>query len=493
MVMSFFRRGDDKIGARTSYDSRSVVAEPRAFASAGENTARGGAPDISEYEALGTAMEVHKQSSGQLLSSLSSLQSGMSSLIEDHGQTLQEIGELRADQSRLEAILQQESAGRAKVEEDNSHLVAENRDMASELAQLRIEADTFRQEFVKLQALHQVVSEERMIYEARLFDAEDELRSQIKQYDEASLLMTRAQQELDSRSRELAMVREKLENETTAHQLLAESAQREASTLTRELSRITDERNHLKIGLGEHEAMVRSLQISVGNARQELSAHDDRYKRLETEFENLQSSSALERAQMASRHEAMNSKVMLAEKLLATANGRNRVTDDELHEAKAELKRLKTDYATLTSRSERTNEELARARAIGSESEAARRELAGQSNNMTARLRDAEETRARREREIEIFKRDMDARAESDRFEIGQLRTSLDIASTEARQLKTDNAILTGQLEAARHDRSRNAGSHVTEVVAEEPEWAGSPAAVLPIIEISEAALLGKS
>ena len=360
---------------------------------------------------------------------------------------------------------------------------------------MRIEADTFRQEFVKLQALHQVTFEEKTIYEARLFDAEGELRTQIKQYDEASLLMVRAQQELDIRSRELAAIRAKLETETTAHQMLVETSQRDIAALTRDLSRISDERIQLKSMLTEQEAIVRSLQTSVGNARQELSSYEDRYKRLETEFENLQASSALERAQMASRHEAMNSKVMLAEKLLSTANGRNRVTDDELHEIKAELKRLKTDFGTLTSRSERVNEELARSRAVASESEAARRELAAQTNDITVRLRGAEEARTRRDREFDVFKRDMEARAESDRLEISQLRTSLDIALAEVRQAKTDNAILTGQLEAARYDRARSAA---TALIAETTpletvERTSRPpmpaAANLPIIDISETAL----
>jgi chromosome segregation ATPase len=485
MVMSFFRRGEDKIGVRASYDGRETVSAAANHSASEALAAQQTVRDIRDYEALGTAIEQHTQHSSDLLSGVASLQSGISTLIDDHGRAMHEVGHLRADCARLEAQLQQETATRIRLDEQATRLSAENREIASELSQLRIEADTFRQEFSKLQVLHQVTAEERSIIETRLFDAENELRAQIKQYDEAAQLMTRAQQELDARSRELAAIREKLDTETTAHQMLAETSQREQALQARELARITDERNQLKNGLAEHEALARSLQINVGNSRQEITALEERYRRLETEFENLQSSSAMERAQMGSRLEAMNSKVMLAEKLLATANGRNRVTDDELHEAKSELKRLKTDHATLTARSERTIEELSRIRAIGAESESTRRELAAQCNELTSRFRQSEEMRIKSERETDMLKRDLDARADSDRLEIGQLRTSLEIARTEARQLKTEYAILTGQLEAARGERSRFGASHVA---TEEP-WPSRPASAQPIIDISESAL----
>jgi len=83
----------------------------------------------------------------------------------------------------------------------------------------------------------------------------------------------------------------------------------------------------------------------------------------------------------------------------------------------------------------------------------------------------------------------MAARAESDRFEISQLRTSLDIARAEARQLKTEHAILTGQLDAARVERARMAAApQVVEEAADPLSWAARPVAQ-PIIDISESAL----
>jgi chromosome segregation ATPase len=489
-MMNFFRRGDEKMGMRTTVDTRPGVVEAMRPSAIGDLHPPRPMPDVAGYEALGTAMEFHKQSSNQLLSGIAQVQSGMGHLIGEHERSLQELGRLSAEQSRMEEQLHHEMQLRSRLEGENAHLAAENRDHLSEIAQIRIEAVTYREEFTKLQAVHKVVSDERAIYQSRLTDAEGELRAQVKQYEEASALMTRAQQELDSRSRELARVREKLDTETTAHQLLAETAQRDKTQSVRELARLCDERSQLKASLADQESATRSLQISLGNSRQELAAQEDRYKRLEGEFENLQAASALERAQMSSRHEAMNSKVILAEKLLATANGRNRVTDDELHETKAELKRLKTDHATLSSRSERANEELTRIRALAAESEAARRDLSAQNNALTVRLRDAEETRARREREADILKRDMQAQAESDRFEIGQLRADLDLALAESRQFKTDNAILTGQLEAARHERARaTTSAPMPTIPAEEREWDARPATALPIIDLSETAL----
>ncbi|MBZ9792888.1 hypothetical protein K9B32_22720 [Rhizobium sp. 3T7] len=163
------------------------------------------------------------------------------------------------------------------------------------------------------------------------------------------------------------------------------------------------------------------------------------------------------------------------------------MTDEDLQAARADLKRIKSELATSLSRSERLAEELQRARTSGAESEAARRELATQTNELTLKLREAEGLRVRRDRDADALRRDIDTRMDSDRYEIGQLRTSLEIAKSEIRQLRAERAILTGQLEVARSERvggaSRAAGP-------DERDEARMPAASFsPMIDISEKSL----
>lgn len=488
MVMNFFRRDEARADLRPSSDLGAAVAALTLDADVQPDGVAAVPQDrVTDYEALGGAMERHEQSSVLLLTGVSSVQTSLATLIEDHGRILQEVGKLRTDSARLAALLSREQGARARLEDEARRLAEEGREASSENARLKAELDVFRQEFTKLQAIHQVVSDERNIFEARLQDTEVELRSQVRQYNDAVTLMRRAQQELDMRSRELAIVREKLDTETTAHGLLVETSRRDAAGQAQEIARLGEERGQLKLAMGEQEELMRGLHVSIANLRNELASVEERHKRLGVEFENLQSSSAMEIAQLSSRHGAVNSRAMLAEKLLATAQGRNRVTDDELHVAKAELKRMKTDFATVNSRNERGNEELARARSISAENELARRELAAQVNEMTARLRDVEEMRARYEREAESTKRDLESRVDSDRLEISHLRSSLEIARTEARQLKAEHAILIGQLDAARSDRSRQVDTlHLAEPGARS-------GAQQPIIEISETALRARS
>lgn len=487
MVMSFFRRDEARADLRRSVDLGVAVA---ALAIDPDVPADGVAvvqDTPADYEALGGAMERHEQSSVLLMTGVSSVQNSLATLIEDHGRILQEVGKLRTDSARLAALLAREQGSRGRLEDEVRRLAEEGREASSENARLKTELDVFRQEFTKLQAIHQVVSDESTIFETRLQDTEVELRAQIRQYNEAVTLMRRAQQELDMRSRELAAVREKLDTETTAHGLLVETSRRDAASQAQEIARLSEERTQLKLAMNEQDELMRGLHVTIANLRNELASVEERHKRLGVELENLQSSSAMEIAQLSSRHGAVNSRAVLAEKLLATAQGRNRVTDDELHVAKAELKRLKTDFATVNSRNERANEEMARTRSISAENELVRRELSAQVNEMTARLRDSEETRARYEREAETVKRDLESRVDSDRLEISHLRSSLELARTEARQLKTEHAILIGQLDAARNERSRQVDMMPL------AETAARFGTQQPIIDISEAALRARA
>lgn len=418
------------------------------------------------------------------MSSIASLQQRVSSLLGTHSQSLTETGALRAECARISSLLEYESNARQKADQDNARLSGENKDFRNDNSQLRSETEALRDELTKLQGVHGVTCEEFTIVETRLLDAERELSDRAIQFDEASALLKRTQLELDQRSRELANTREKLDGETTAHQLLIETSRRENGVQAREMARLNEERSQLKSGLMEQEALVRNLQMTTASLKQDLALFEERHKRLEMEFETLQASSALEIAHLTTKHEAIGSKAELVEKLLVTANGRNRITDEELQAARAELKRVRSELSTSLSRTERLNEELQRARTSGAESEAARRELASQSNELTLKLRETDSLRLQRDRDADALRRDMDTRMDSDRHEIGQLRTSLEIAKSEIRQLRAERAILTGQLEVARSERP---GPLSSSERTEEPRM---PAATFtPMIDISEKSL----
>ena len=310
-----------------------------------------------------------------------------------------------------------------------------------------------------------------------------ELAERAVQYDEASTLLKRAQQELDTRSRELSTTRDKLDSETTALQLLSETSRRESASQARDIARLTEERSHLKASLMEQEASVSNLQTALAKLKQELSLVEERHKRAEVELHTLTTSSALEIAHLTTKTEAVGSKAELVEKLLITANGRNKMTDEELQASRAEMKRLKSELAATISRAERVEDELRRARLSSTESETARRELSAYNNELTVKLREAETLRSRRDREADVMRRDLDTRMDSDRHEIGQLRTSLEIAKSEIRQLRAERAILNGQLEVARGDKPSAA------VVEEQEEVRITSAQYQPLIDISEKSL----
>ncbi|KQV63763.1 hypothetical protein [Rhizobium sp. Root1220] len=485
MVMSFFRRGEEggKSLPTSGYRPASIT-EQRPGA---DEPVRYAIPDVNDFAAFGSALEENQRTSEDLLSSLSSLQDRVSSLLGTHSQSLNETGSLRAECARISSLLDYESNARQKADQDNVRLAADNKDFRTDNAQLRVEIDALRDELTKLQSLHKITREEFTIIENRLLDAERELSDRAIQFDEAATLLKRAQSELDQRSRELSATRERLDSESTAHQLLIETSRRENGVQTREMARLNEERGHLKSRLLEQEAMVRNLQMAVANTKQDLSLFEERHKRLEVEFETLQGSSALEIAHLTTRHEAIGSKAELVEKLLLTANGRNKMTDEELQAARTDLKRVKSDLVTALSRSERLDEELKRARVSGTESETARRELASQANELTIKLREAESLRVRRDRDTDALRRDIDTRMDSDRYEIGQLRTSLEIAKSEIRQLRAERAILTGQLEVARSDRSAVSSSSALDEQTDDVRMPS--ASYTPLIDISEKSL----
>ncbi|MFD1326640.1 coiled-coil domain-containing protein [Mycoplana ramosa] len=492
--MSFFRRSEDngrvaaKYGAK--FDAGSTVRARDTSTQPVETSVPAASTETADYEAFGLALEENKQSSEELVASLSIVQDRVSTLLTAHSRSLNEVGTLRVECARLGSLLDYEGTTRRKLDQDNGRLASENKEVRADNAQLRVEIDSVRQEYVKLQALHGVTCEELTIIETRLADAERELSDRSGQFDEATAMVKRTQQELESRSRELATLREKLDVETTAHQLLAETSRRENAAQSREITRLNEEKNQLKNTLSQQEVLLRSLQASTAGLRQEIAVLEEKNRHLEEELEGLQNSTALQIAHMNTRQEALGSKAELAEKLLATANGRNRMTDEELRTTRAELKRLKSDLQSITSRSERLAEELSRARASGAESENGRRNLAAQNNELALKLRELEGLRNQRERDWEGTRRDLETRAESDRHEIGQLRTSLEIAKAEIRQLRTERAILNGQLEAARGERPGSASLRQDDELEQSLQAARVGQ---PVIDISERSLRGRA
>lgn len=497
MVMNLFRRSEDSGRHAGNPATRYLpdgIGIPISAAPSVDPVAPAASADPLDFEAFGLALEENKQSSEELVTTLALVQDRVSTLVTGHARLLSEVGGLRSECNRLGSLLEHETGTRRRLEQDNGRLASDSKEVRASNAQLRVEIDAIRQEFVKLQALHGVTCEELSIVEMRLADAEREMSDRSGQFDEANALMKRTQRELEVRSRELSALREKLDVESTAHQLLIETSRRETAAQAREITRVNEEKSQLKNTLTQQETLVRSLQASVTGLRQEITVLEEKNRNLEEELEGVQNATALQIAHMNTRQEAIGSKADLAEKLLATANGRNRMTDEELRTTRAELKRLKSDAHSTTARAERLADELTRARSAGSESENARRDLAMQNSELSLKLREFEGVRNQRDRDWEEARRDMETRADSDRHEISQLRTSLEIAKSEIRQLRTDRAILTGQLEAARGNRAGNVPAPLRQESDLEPVPSVSRTGTSqPIIDISENSLRGRA
>ncbi len=493
--MSFFRRAED--GGRSAHgDPRSWDGREAASRSAGE---REPSPDAGQtppdYQAFGGVVEESQKSSEELLSGLGFLQNRVSALLGAHGDALRELGSLRTEQARVASLLEYESTARRRLDGENSRNAAENRDLRVENAQLRVESESGREALIKLQAVHEVNARELSLIQGRLRDAERELEERVLQYDETASLLRRAHQDIEVRNREFASLREKFDTEKTAHVLLIETSRREVESMTRDITRLNEEKSQLKIGLAHQENLARNYLAELNGVRQELSISVEMNKRLQSELENHQSATAVEMSQLVTRHEAINSKSELVEKLLMTARGRSKMSEDELLLVRSELKQVKNELASTSQRSERLAQELANARAAGAETEAMRRELSMQCSELTNRLRDSDVTRGKRDRDAEMMKRDGDQRAQADREEIRQLRASAEVAKAEIVQLRSEVAILGGQLDVARSERiGAMAYSPRMPHVEDEP-WLAAPefAAPRPIIEISEKSLRASS
>lgn len=485
--MSFFRRGDEP--ARTAAGGAS--ASDGLAGTVSYSQAPQGRSEIGD-QTFGSVIEESQLSSEELVSGFGFLQERVSSLLGAHGEALKELAALRAERARIASLLDYESTARRRLDGESQRALAEAKELRAENVQLRAETEESREKLIKLQALYDANSQDLDIVQRRLHDVGRELDERIVQYDETAALLRRAHQDLDQRSRDLAMMREKYETERTQHQVLLETSRREADAQAREIARLTEERGRLKSGLEHQETISRNLLGEVTALKQEESFSQEKLKRLQSELDNQQSAMAVEMSQLSTRHEAISSKAELVEKLLVTARGRVKLVEDEMQGMRTELKQTKAELSTTTLRADRLAQELATARASTSENEAGRREMSLQIAEMTMRLRDAENARNKRDRDAETMKRDFDQRSFADQEEIRQLRSSAEVTKAEIRQLRSEIAILTGQLEFARNDRQQGAQASSLPIAASGVDsWVPAPeqAAAKPIIEISEKSL----
>lgn len=485
--MSFFRRGDEP--ARTTAGGASIGDGQSGAAS--YSPALQGRSEIGD-QTFGSVIEESHLSSEELLSGFGFLQERVSSLLGAHGEALNELAALRAERARIASLLDYESTARRRLDGESQRALAEAKELRAENVQLRAETEESREKLIKLQALYDANAQDLDIVQRRLHDVGRELDERIVQYDETAALLRRAHQDLDQRSRDLAMMREKYETERTQHQVLLETSRREADAQAREIARLTEERGRLKSGLEHQETISRNLLGEVTALKQEESFNQEKLKRLQSELDNQQSAMAVEMSQLSTRHEAISSKAELVEKLLVTARGRVKLVEDEMQGMRTELKQTKAELSTTTLRADRLAQELATARASTSENEAGRREMSLQIAEMTMRLRDAENARNKRDRDAETMKRDFDQRSFADQEEIRQLRSSAEVTKAEIRQLRSEIAILTGQLEFARNDRQQGAqASSLPTAASGVDSWVPAPeqAPAKPIIEISEKSL----
>lgn len=488
MVMNFFRRPDGRPVSGSGHDTPTHAADPSPASVYSASVNR--VPAHSDNIAFGAVVEESRQASGELMSGFEALGERVSNLLESHDRCLGELGSLRSEYARVNSLLEYESRERGELSGQNVRLLAENRDMRAENSRLRAEHDTISERAVRLEAINGVSGDELRIIQARLRDAERELADRVGIHEETAALLRRTQKELEARGREAASLREALEAEQTGHQLLTETSGRESAALTREIARLNDERNQLRNSLSQQEMLVRNLQSSTLSLKQELSALEEKNRRLEDEHDSLKSGSTLEISHLTSQHEAVTSRAELVEKLLLTARERNKSTDEELQTTRAEIKRLKSEAATAATRFSRLEEELARSRTGITQLENTRRDLASENSELSLRLRESETLREKFERENETTKRDLGMRSANEREEIGNLRVELEIARSEIRQLSAERAMLKGQLGKARDERELplpELPAQVSMPAAAMPVW--SPAPASPLYDFSDKAI----
>lgn len=481
--MSFFKRPEDTI--RTS-PSLGAGAHPASHTTA---------ETLPDNQTFGSVFEESQQFSKELLTGVDSLKGHLTALLGAHNERLSELGLLRTDYARINSLLEYESSTRIRLDEEKSRLTADNKGMKSENIRLRNDLETTLENVAKLQAVYSVASDELAITQSRLRDTERELIDKIGLYEETSGVFKRTQQELDARSRDLAAVREKLDLEKTAHQILAETSGKEIIALTREVDRLNEERSQLRAALSEQESAVRTLQAGVIGLRQELAVSEDRAKRFETELESLQTSSALEVSQLTAKCDAANSKAELVEKILATARSRNKVSEEELQTARSEIKRVKSELSTTAARLERIETELSRTRTDANTAETSRRGINAEHSELLVRFKDSEALREKNARDFEASRRELLDNATLDREEMNQLRTSLEIAKSEIRQMTAEKSILIGQLEMARSNQPKMPQATMFGLNDEQTSEIGSGtnAATRPIYDISEKSLRAPS
>lgn len=484
MVMGFFRKPEDGYRNNTSY-----IMQPAASADTGTSGS------MADNKVFGASAEESQRLSRDLVGGLDTMREQLSGLLMAHEQRLSELGVLRTEHARLTSLLEYETATRTRLDADKTRLSSENKVFRAENMQLHADMDKVQEEITRLQAVYSVARDELAIAQARLRDTERELADKAGLYEETSAIFKRTQQELDTRSREVAALREKLDLEKTAHQILAETSSREATALDKEVDRLNDERSQLKSTLSEQVTLVRSQQSTIVNLQHDVASAEERASRMEAELDSLKTTSALEAAQLSAKCEAANSKAELVEKILATARSRNKTSEEEVQTNRSDIKQLRSELSTANARLERAEAELGRARADAAAAGEFRRSISIEHGDLSNRLKETETQRDKALREAESNRREFVENAMLDREEIAQLRTSLEIARSEIRQMQAERSILAGQLEMARagHPKMPEAtpfGDYVSSIAETVSEM---QAKTRPIYDISEKSLRNTS
>lgn len=406
-----------------------------------------------DNKAFGAATETSHRASEDLLSHVEAVSSHIANLVVSHNEAMTELGNLRVERARLSSLLDDETSVRRRLETLTARQETENTDLKASVVRLTADLEKTGTALAELQGIHATQSEQSAALRQRLQTSEAELEESAEQIDHARHALAQARDEIKSRGNDLASVSAALDNERAVRTLETEAARRENAALGRELARLADERTQLNKDRDRRQSEAEAHASHAVRLTQELSGLEARYRETREELETLRANSEMEISHLNARIDSVTSKSELMEKLLATARDRNATTDSELQTIRGELRAAKTELAGALARAERLTDDLARSRTTATESEAGRRTLAARLEETAARLREIESTCGALEREISALRREHETRISADRTEIEHLCGSLDVARSEIEQIRTENALLTGQIEAARAER----------------------------------------
>ncbi|WP_354059188.1 hypothetical protein [Devosia sp. 2618] len=414
-------------------------------------------PDIGidHNGAFGAFVEKNQQFSQDLLIQIKDINDSAATLVSSYGQTLTDLGQLRIEHSRVNSLLEDEASARRKFEGMAGTLSAENRDIYAQLVQHRSDLDSRTSDLAQMRTLYETEAERYQAADSRLRTLETEVTEQTAQLELSQADLTQTQEELDARGAELLTMREALDQERDARAIDIETSGKQIDALARENAALVSSNTQLRSEVEENRTLVANLTAAIETLKLDAAEQAPRHRKTREELDTLRSSSTLEISQLSTRLEALTSKAALLEKLLETAHSRSTAVEEELQASRNETRRAKTDVTNATARAGRLNDALEKLRATATQSETARRALALQLDDVVTKLNNGANTQTALERDLDVLTREQGVRTEADQREIDFLRSNLEIARADIRQLKTEGAQLKGQLEVARSDKGR--------------------------------------